>query len=217
MTDRREKRSKKTGGSKTKRSDSARGANPALTFRPARPDRWGDLEALFGERGACAGCWCMYWRLDAKAYTAGKGAGNRAALRRIVRRGEEPGILAYADGQPVGWCAVAPREEYPRLDRSRVLARLDEKQVWSISCLFVARPWRKRGVSGALIESAVAHARSRGAKIVEGYPVDPAALQADAFVWTGIASAYERAGFREMERRSPTRPIMRRKVSPPRK
>ena len=190
---------------------------PALTFHPATPDRWRDLEALFGERGACAGCWCMYWRLDAKAYTAGKGAGNRAALRRIVRRGEEPGVLAYAGGEPIGWCAVAPREEYPRLDRSRVLARLDEKPVWSISCLFVARPWRKRGVSRALIDAAVAHALSRGAKIVEGYPVDPEAPQADAFVWTGIASAYERAGFREIERRSPTRPIMRRKVTSPRR
>ncbi|HJR54835.1 MAG TPA: GNAT family N-acetyltransferase [Gemmatimonadota bacterium] len=200
-----------TGRSTSKRSNSKRRlATPGLTFHPATPDRWSDVEALFGERGACAGCWCMYWRLGAQAYTAGKGAGNRAALRRIVRRGDEPGVLAYAVGEPIGWCAVAPREEYPRLDRSRVLARLDETPVWSISCLFVARPWRKQGVSGALIEAAVAHARSRGAKIVEGYPVDPAARQADAFVWTGIASAYERAGFREMERRSPTRPIMRR-------
>jgi GNAT superfamily N-acetyltransferase len=190
---------------------------PALTFHPATPDRWGDVEALFGDRGACGGCWCMYWRLDAGAYTAGKGAGNRAALRRIVRKGEEPGILAYAGEEPIGWCAVAPREEYPRLDRSRVLARLDGKPVWSISCLFVARPWRKRGVSRALIEAAVAHARSRGAKIVEGYPIDSTTPQADAFMWTGIASAYERAGFREIERRSATRPIMRRKVSPPRK
>ncbi|HEU4464526.1 MAG TPA: GNAT family N-acetyltransferase, partial [Gemmatimonadota bacterium] len=102
----------------------------------------------------------MYWRLDAKAYTAGKGSGNRAALRRIVRRGVEPGILAYAVDEPIGWCAIAPREEYPRLDRSRVLARPDDEPVWSISCLVVARPWRKRGVSRALIEAAVAHARA---------------------------------------------------------
>lgn len=108
---------------------------------------------------------------------------------------------------------MAPREAYPRLDRSRVLARIDDAPVWSISCLFVARPWRRRGVSEALIEAAVAHAFSRGAKVVEGYPYDPAGQQADAFVWTGLASAYERAGFREAARRSATRPVMRRVTS----
>jgi GNAT superfamily N-acetyltransferase len=183
-----------------------------LSFHPLSPDRWDDVEALFGERGACAGCWCMYWRLGAKEYSAGKGQGNRAAFRRIVERGDEPGVLAYAGDEPVGWCAVAPREAYPRLDRSRILAPLDDAAVWSISCLFVARPWRRQGVSRGLIEAAVAHARSRGARIVEGYPVEPAAPQADAFVWTGLASAFERAGFREAARRSPTRPIMRRRV-----
>ena len=187
-----------------------------LSFHSLTPDRWGDVEALFGERGACAGCWCMYWRLAAKEYAAGKGAGNRAAFRRIVARGEEPGVLAYAGEEPVGWCAVAPREAYPRLDRSRILAPLDAAAVWSIPCLFVARPWRRRGVSRALIEAAVANARSRGAKLVEGYPVEPAERQADAFVWTGLASAFERAGFREAGRRSPTRPIMRRRVRRPR-
>jgi GNAT superfamily N-acetyltransferase len=187
-----------------------------LSFQPLTPDRWGDVETLFGERGACAGCWCMYWRLGAKEYAAGKGAGNKAALRGTVERGEVPGILAYAGDEPVGWCAVAPRDAYPRLARSRILAPLDEQPVWSVSCLFVARPWRRRGVSRALIEAAVAHARARGARLVEGYPVDPAAPQADAFVWTGLASAFERAGFREAARRSPTRPIMRRRLRPPR-
>ena len=185
-----------------------------LAFHPATAERWDDVAALFGKRGACAGCWCMTWRRSAKEYSAGKGAGNRAALRRIVRRGDEPGVLAYADDAPVGWCAVAPRESYPRLAGSRVLAPVDAAPVWSISCLFVARPWRRRGVSAALIEAAVSHARARGAKIVEAYPVDPAGKQADAFVWTGIASAFERAGFREVARRSPTRPIMRRVVIP---
>jgi GNAT superfamily N-acetyltransferase len=183
-----------------------------LSFHPLSPDRWDDVETLFGERGACAGCWCMYWRLGAKEYSAGKGPANKAAFRRIVERGDEPGVLAYTSDEPVGWCAVAPREAYPRLDRSRVLAPLDHAAVWSISCLFVARPWRRRGVSQALIEAAVAHARSRGARIVEGYPVKPGGPQADAFVWTGLASAFERAGFREAARRSPTRPIMRRRV-----
>jgi GNAT superfamily N-acetyltransferase len=159
----------------------------------------------------------MYWRRGSKEYTAGKGPGNRAAFRRIVKRGDEPGVLAYADGEPAGWCAVAPRADYPRLEGSRILAPLDDIPVWSISCLFVARPWRRKGISERLIEAAVAHARSKGAKVVEGYPIDPKGTQPDAFVWTGLASAYERAGFREATRRSPTRPVMRRKISPRRK
>ena len=134
-----------------------------LSFHPLTAGRWPDVEALFGERGACAGCWCMYWRLGAKEYAAGKGPGNRAAFRQVVERGDEPGVLAYVGDEPVGWCAVAPRDAYPRLDRSRILAPVDEAAVWSISCLFVARPWRRRGVSRSLIEAAVAHARSRGA------------------------------------------------------
>jgi GNAT superfamily N-acetyltransferase len=183
-----------------------------LSFHPLTPDRWNDLVTLFGKRGACGGCWCMAWRRTAKAYEAGKGAGNRTAFRRIVKRGAEPGVLAYADGEPVGWCAVAPRETYPRLAGSRVLAPVDDADVWSVSCLFVARPWRRRGVSEALLGAAVAHARARGARIVEGYPIDPAKSQPDAFVWTGLFSAYERAGFREVARRSPTRPIVRREL-----
>lgn len=154
----------------------------------------------------------MAWRREAKAFTAGKGTGNRAAFRRIVKRGDEPGVLAYADGEPVGWCAVAPRTAYPRLGRSRVLAPVDDAPVWSVSCLFVARPWRRRGVSRGLLEAAAVHARERGAEVVEGYPIDPAKDQPDAFVWTGLASAFEAAGFREVARRSPTRPILRRRT-----
>jgi GNAT superfamily N-acetyltransferase len=182
-----------------------------FTFHPLTPERWGDLEKLFGERGACGGCWCMWWRITRAEFEKRKGSPNRRAFRKIVRGGSEPGILAYVDDEPAGWCAIAPRREYASLNRSRILKPVDEKAVWSITCFFIARPHRRRGLSVKLIEAAVRHARRRGAKIIEGYPVEPrTGSMPDAFAWTGLPSAFERAGFTEVLRRSPTRPIMRR-------
>jgi GNAT superfamily N-acetyltransferase len=173
----------------------------------------GVVERLFGRRGACGGCWCMYWRLPRPAFEQGKGEGNRTAFRAIVASGEVPGILGYDEGVPVAWCAVGPRETYPVLARSRMLKPVDEEPVWSIVCFFVARAYRRRGITVPLLEAAVASAAARGARIVEGYPIEPRqpALP-DAFVSTGLASAFVRAGFVEVARRSETRPIMRRFV-----
>jgi len=183
-----------------------------LAVHPVTPDRWPDLERLFGAKGACGGCWCMLWRLPRAEYDRGKGDGNRAALEAIVTGGGTPGLLAYADREPIGWCAVAPRAEYPGLARSRELKPVDDQPVWSITCLFVAKPFRRRGVSVQLLHAAAEFARERGAEIVEGYPVEPRAdgFQPDPFVWTGLASAFREAGFVEVLRRSETRPIMRR-------
>src|SRR5918999_4939529 len=142
---------------------------PALEFGPLTPDRWPDVERLFGPRGACAGCWCMVWRLRRADWERGKGEGNRAAFREIVRKGPPPGILAYANGEAIAWCAVAPREAYVQLERSRVLKRIDAEPVWSVSCLFVSRAWRRRGVSVALLRAAAEFAVGVGARIVEGY------------------------------------------------
>ena len=139
-----------------------------------------------------------------------KGASNRKAMRRIVQSGQTPGVLAYVGSDPVGWCSVAPRPQFGYLERSRVLAPVDERPVWSVTCLFVARPFRRRGFSVRLLKAAVALVRRQGGRIVEGYPVEVArdALP-DVFAWTGLAAAYRRAGFREAARRSATRPIMR--------
>jgi GNAT superfamily N-acetyltransferase len=181
-----------------------------LGFLPLTPDRWKDLERLFGERGACGGCWCMWWRLARAEFSARKGAKNKAAFKKIVESNQMPGVLAYVDGQPVGWCAVGPRENHPVLDRSRVLGRVDDKPVWSVTCLFMAKPYRRAGVSCELLRAAAAHAASGGATLVEGYPVEPRkSSMPDVFAWTGLASAFRRAGFKEVTRRSATRPIMR--------
>ena len=186
--------------------------SPKFTFHPVTPKRWPDLENLFGERGACGGCWCMVWRLKRSDWVAGKGKSNRLALKTIVERDDRPGLLAYVGDEPVGWISVAPREEFIALERSRVLAPVDETPVWSISCLFVAKPYRRHGLSVKLIDAAVKFAAKQGATAVEAYPYVPYAdTMPAAFAWTGIASAFEQAGFREVARRSKARPIMRRK------
>lgn len=194
-------------------STRARLGTTAVRVVPATPDRWADLERLFGARGACGGCWCMHFRLLKPEFERGKGEANRRALRRLVQGGPPPGVLAYAGAEPVGWCAVAPRAAYPRLERSRAMRRLDDRPVWSVVCLFVAKAQRRRGVSVALLRGAAELAAAGGAEIVEGYPVEPrGASMPDVFAWTGTASAFRAAGFAEAGRALPGRPIMRKEV-----
>ena len=178
---------------------------------PLAPGRWDDFEQLFGPRGACAGCWCMYWKLPRKDFTAGQGDQNRLAQIEIVASGRVPGLLAWVDGIPAGWVAVEPRENYPVLNNSRILKPLDDIPVWSVTCFFVARKYRSQGLTVALLKAAIEHVTKQGGKVVEGYPVEPreAGKMPPAFVYTGLASAFIQAGFTESARRSETRPIMR--------
>jgi GNAT superfamily N-acetyltransferase len=181
-----------------------------LQFHPVTSDRWKDFEKLFGANGACAGCWCMWWRLPRTEFSQKHYAGNKRAIKKIITTGHEPGLLAYTDGEPIGWCAVAPREAYPSLNASKVLQRVDDQPVWSITCFYIARGYRKQGVTGQLLEAAVKFAKKRGAQIVEGYPIDAGGeKKSGPSLFTGPASTFRRAGFVEVERRSPTRPIMR--------
>ncbi len=152
----------------------------------------------------------MFFRQTQTQFEQQKGEANRQALRAIVDRGAVPGILAYQGGKPVGWCAVAPRSEYSRLARSRLFQPLDDQPVWSIVCFFIARTHRRKGLTVALLGAAIDYARQQGARILEGYPVDPSSTSSpDVFAYTGTLSAFRRAGFQEVARRSPTRPIMR--------
>ena len=185
----------------------------SLKCRAATPSRWAHIETLFGERGACGGCWCMAWRLANKDWVAAKGTKNKRAFKRIVTSGKKPGVIGYVGRQPVAWCAVAPREQYVSLARSRVLKPVDDEPVWSISCLFVLKPYRRKGVSVRMLRAAVELAAKQGARIVEGYPTQPWIDTApDTFLWTGVPSAFEKAGFKEVLRRSRTRPIMRYRI-----
>ncbi|MFH1861735.1 MAG: GNAT family N-acetyltransferase [bacterium] len=173
-----------------------------LISHPLTPDRWGDLESLFGPKGACGGCWCMFWRLSRSDYERMKGSENRRRFKELISGGEIPGLLAYQDDKPVGWVSVGPREQFPLLERSKVLARVDEQEVWSVVCFFIDRSVRGQGVATFLLKSALDFARQRGAQVVEGYPTPTKEKKIpDAFAWTGPETVFQQLGFRLMERR----------------
>lgn len=181
-----------------------------LKLFPLEKSRWKDFEELFGERGACGGCWCMSWRLKSKDFERQKGTENKKAMKIIVNKNELPGIIGYLNNKPVGWCSVAPREKFIVLERSKVLARVDLNPVWSITCFFIAKPYRRQGLSGELLKGAINFCKKKKVKIIEAYPMEPYNENIPAvFAWTGIPSVFEKLGFKVAERRSPKRPIMR--------
>ncbi len=197
-----------------------------LTFKTLTPNTWKDFEMLFGERGACGGCWCMSWRIAHKDFEKKKGAGNKRTMKNLVKKKEQIGLIGYAGKEPVAWCAIAPREVYVRLENSKVLAKIDEEPVWSITCFFINKNFRRKGVSTEMLKSVIdfcrklnkapaptqaRKSRSTGkkVKILEGYPTVPYSGNIPAaFAWTGIPSAFIKAGFVEAARRSKIRPIM---------
>lgn len=152
----------------------------------------------------------MYWRLKRKNYEAQKGAGNKREMKKLINSGVIPGILAFKNSEPVGWCSVAPRDDFAVLENSRILKRIDDKPVWSVVCLFIKKNYRNHGLSVQLLKAAKKYVKEQDGRILEGYPVEPKKdKMADAFAWTGLASAFLKAGFKEQVRRSETRPIMR--------
>lgn len=152
----------------------------------------------------------MSWRLPRKDFDKNKGEGNRLLMKKTVEEGKIPGLIAYIDDEPAGWCSVGPREDFPTLGRSRILARIDELPVWSLTCFFIAKNYRRKRLSEALIKSAIDFARSKGAQILEAYPYDyENEKMPDPFVWTGISKTFKKMGFYEAIRRSNRRPVMR--------
>lgn len=181
-----------------------------VRFNPLTKNRWDDFESLFGERGACGGCWCMWWKLTRSEYEKQKGKPNRKLMKLIVESNEKPGILAYYNDEPIGWCAVAPREKYPTLERSIILKRIDDRPVWSIVCFYIDKRFRGKGLTTAFLEFIIDYCRKQGAEVIEGYPVEPQkSFYPPLFALTGFASSFKKAGFKEVARRSKTRPIMR--------
>jgi GNAT superfamily N-acetyltransferase len=177
-----------------------------LEIRPLTPDLWPALEDLFGEKGACNGCWCMYCRIGS-AYRKQPPSRNKAAFHTIVKRGPPPGLLAFDGDRAVGWCQVTPRDELPALDRSWRLKRVDDVPVWALSCFYVRIGYRRQGVTKALITEALRVAKRARAPALEAYPFDAAVSPSTSS--TGYATTFARAGFEVVARRDPPRPIMR--------
>lgn len=171
-----------------------------IRVRPLLPADWPRLELLFGKNGACGGCWCMYWQLPGKAFTEGKGEGNRAALRAQVEGGAASGVLAFDGEEAVGWAAVGPRSGYARVVQHRNLRREAGPGTWALPCFYVPARQRGRGVAAALIEGAVAHAFASGATEVEAYPVAAEGKLPAAFAFTGVEPMFAQAGFTRLER-----------------
>jgi hypothetical protein len=181
-----------------------------ITYKPLSEKTWKDFEFLFGQRGACGGCWCMSWRLKHSAFEKQKGQGNKNAMHKLAKNKEQIGIIGYIGKQAVAWCAVAPREKFVRLENSRVLKRIDEQSVWSITCFFIIKEFRRKGISSEMLKCVIDYCQKKKVKILEGYPSVPYSTNIPAaFAWTGIPSSFEKAGFTEAARRSPSRPIMR--------
>jgi GNAT superfamily N-acetyltransferase len=180
---------------------------------PLTPDRWGDLERLFGpERGAVAGCWCTWFKLRRPEWGKAGREGRKAMFREVVERGPPPGILGYDGTDPVAWCAVAPRAAYPVVERSRVTRPVDDRPAHAITCFYLAPRARRRGLMRPLIGAAVELARAQGAALVEAYPLDPPAGERPSAAFKGIAAPFRELGFVEVARRSPPRPVLRREV-----
>jgi ribosomal protein S18 acetylase RimI-like enzyme len=183
-----------------------------LVVQPLTPDRWPDLVELFGRPGGSIvrGCWCMYYRKSGAGAGPANGSANRSAMKRLVDGGTVPGLIGYRHDVPVAWLSLGPREDYAKLQRSPVMKPVDDAPVWSIVCFYVDRRERGRGGAEAMLRAGIDYARSRGVRLLEAYPVDKPGQSSDDFMFYGAKSMYDRAGFREVARRTPTRPVMRR-------
>ncbi|GAA1293018.1 GNAT family N-acetyltransferase [Saccharothrix xinjiangensis] len=193
---------------------SGRKTSGSLAVKELSKETWNDFEAVMGTNGGARGCWCMHWRLSTSEWMEGKGDGNKKTMKRLSQRDPAPGVVVYRDDEPVAWCSLGSRDQFPRLERSPLLSELDDKPVCSIACIYVQKEHRGDGLLSDILDAVCKHAASQGYKIAEGYPIEPGKGKragADTAM-TGIASAFLDAGFSEVARPRGDRPIMRREL-----
>lgn len=190
-----------------------------ISVHPLTPERWLDLEAIFTAKGCSVakGCWCMYYRRSGEQVAALPGQSrperNRRDLMRLAAGDPPPGLIGYSDDRPVAWISLGPREDYAKLARSPVMRPVDGQAVWSVVCFVVPSRYRKRGVAKALLAGAIEYARSRGVRLLEAYPVDEELAPMAESLWFGTKTMYDDAGFTEVARRKPARPVVRLKLA----
>jgi GNAT superfamily N-acetyltransferase len=186
-----------------------------LEFHPLTNERWDDLVRLFEHHGSPGYCWCTYWRLSSSKYSQSSSSGRREVLKGLVASGKPTGILAYRHSLPVGWCSIAPRQSYERLERSMTSAHIDERITWSVVCIYLDRTLRGKNLSLKLLRAAVDYAACQGAQVVEGYPVEPEVdMQGNlnyavSYRFMGFKSTFEKAGFKDATPPGSQRRILR--------
>lgn len=180
-------------------------ADSELVIEPLTTSYWLALADLLDQGGPAGRCWCVApMGIDYRRHPV---ASNRADLEKAVKQGPPPGLLALRDQVAIGWCRVTPRDAVPGLERAFRTRRVDDVPVWSISCFYIRKGHRRKGIMTALISAAIEYARAAGAPALEAYPLDNAVSPSASS--TGYASTFAVAGFSEIARRSPERPIMR--------
>ncbi len=182
-----------------------------IQIEPLTPQNWQSFEELFGEKGACGNCWCMYFRRSKADFVEGKfDDGNKNAMKELVWQNKPTGLIGFIEDKPIAWCALAPRADYPKLEKSRIHKPIDDKVVWTITCLFIDKRYRKQGVSIALLKKVIEFAKVQKVAILEAYPTIPTQKTLpDSFLWIGVYSSFEKAGFTIVNNKSVNRPMVR--------
>ncbi len=185
-----------------------------IQYKELKADLWPALETLFGDKGACGGCWCMWWRVErgGRLWEETKGEPARQQMKHLVISGKARGILAFDGDRAIGWCSFGRRVDFPRIERSKAYRRDDTKGMWCINCFFIDRKYRKQGIARGLLGAAVKAIKRRKAKVIEAYPVtttlDGKKLP-PAFSFPGPLNLYEEFGFKEIQRLAKTKPLVR--------
>ena len=177
-----------------------------IQYRPVTKDLLPDLARFSEGHGKFRYCSCMRWRMRSTMFQASTKEERVARLESLVCQEVPVGVLAYVNDAPVGWCSIAPRETFDALERYKGLPRIDETAVWSVVCFFVDSHFRKQGVTLGLLKAAVAYAKTRGAKIIEGYPVEP---YSRLYTYMGSPVTFRKAGFRDVTPQGQARQVMR--------
>jgi GNAT superfamily N-acetyltransferase len=184
--------------------------NTQLEFQPLTAFNWNLFEELMSERGGCGGCWCMNSRVSSKEFSANKYEGNKKLMKDLVSENKPVGLIAIYKNETIGWMALAPREDHARIENSRALKRIDDKPVWSITCFFIKKEFRKLGLSRLLIKAAVDHAKKNKIKTLEAYPFIPYSDKVPAtFLWFGVLSAFINNGFKIVKQNGKSRATVR--------